>query len=241
MQCSQLPCKPNNVYETLKKSNKIFCKILNGCQQDPHEFLVLLAEEMEKQKQKHYLTWHEENFVADVKTVVECSVCKSSYETDGTIGDFALDIHGQKSVQSAMDLYFDSESVDGYLCVGCAKRVRMEKQHFLTSTPPCLSIQLKRFSESRGKLNTNIEISPELNLSNYFAESSVHELKYKLIAVVNHLGKTRHSGHYTTIVCTLNEAYYEFDDKDVRQVNANSIKGCEAYLLFYELIEVIFY
>lgn len=237
MQSSQSPFKPIDLYKAFKNTNKIFCKILNGRQQDPHEFLMLVAEETEKQQ--HYMAWFEENFVADFTTVVECSNCKSVSETDGTIGDFALDICGQKSVQTAMDLYFDYATVDDYKCVGCAKRVRAKKKHLLTSPPPCLSIQLKRFSKARGKLNTNIEISPELNISKYFAESPIHELKYKLVAVVNHLGKTCNDGHYTTIVHTRSEEYYEFDDKAVRKVNANSIKGSEAYLLFYELIEVI--
>lgn len=208
--------------------------------QDAHEFLLLAAEEMEKHK--HSFKWFENNFIADVRTTVQCSTCKSIFESDGHWGDFNVNIIGQNSVQSALDMYFTWGSVNGYECKCCKKKVTAKKKYSLLSTPPCLCITLERFSK-RSKINRNIKISRELKAAEYFFEtpvdSSLPQCKYKLVAVINHIGKTLSSGHYTAITCAQNEESYEFDDSVVRQINENAIKGDEAYILFYECTEVI--
>lgn len=238
---NKLPCNPTHLYQTLKKENERFRKILNGKMQDAHEFLLLAAEGMEKQK-KHSFKWFENSFIADVRTTVQCSTCKSIFESDGHWGDFSVNITGQNSVQSALDMYFSWESLNGYNCKCCKKKVTAKKKYSLLSTPPCLCITLERFSKS-SKINHNIKITRELKTSEYFVEtpvdSSLQQCKYKLVAVVNHIGKTRSSGHYTAIAYAQNEDVYEFDDSVVSQINENAIKGNEAYILFYQCAEVI--
>lgn len=236
---SQLPCKPIRLYETLKKKNKRCCEILNGRQEDAHEFLLMVADEMDVEK--HSLKWFVNNFVAEVRTLLRCSICKSIYQSDSHIGDFTVNINGKKSIQAALDMFFDGETVDDYQCTRCNKLVTAKKQFSLISAPSCLCVTLKRFSKN-GKINRNIEVTRELTTTKYFVESPVNspksQWKYKLVAVINHKGKTRISGHYTTIVCSQNNEFYEFDDSTVRQVNDTAIKGNEAYILFYERSEV---
>lgn len=108
------------------------------------------------------------------------------------------------------------------------------------SSPSCLCVTLKRFSNfSSGKSNQNIKISPVLSASKYFDDTIADNLllpyKYRLVAVVNHLGQSRHAGHYTTTVSTKNK-FYQFDDSFVRKVDA--VKGDEAYILYYECVKV---
>lgn len=171
---------PIQLYAALKERNEKFCKILNGKQQDAPEFLKLVAEEMATQK--HSLDWFETTFLADVKTVVKCSICKSIYESKGKVGDFAVEIYRQKSVQSALDLYFKWESVNDYDCSCCNKKVSAKKKFSFASAPACLCIYMKRFVKNR-KMNTNLEITPELSISKYFVTNPVHEKKYKLVAI----------------------------------------------------------
>lgn len=237
---SKSPYRPTQLYETLKKKNERFRKILNGRMQDAHEFLLLAAEGMETQK--HSFKWFEDNFITDVRTIVQCLTCKTVFESNGHWGDFCLNINKQKSVQSALDVYFDWESVNGFDCNCCKKKVMAKKKYSLVSTPLCLCITLERFTKS-SKINSKIEITLELTTSEYFVETPVdHPLpqyKYKLVAVINHLGKTLSSGHYTAIAYVQNEESYEFNDSNVCPINKDAIKGDEAYILFYQRIEVI--
>lgn len=221
------------------KQEERFRKMLNGRMQDAHEYLLLAAEVMEKQK--HSFKWFEENFFADVRTILKCSECNNVCESDGHWGDFSLSIKKQKSVQSALKMYFEWESVNDYNCERCKKKVMAKKKYSLVSSPPCLCITLERFTKT-SKVNRNIEITFELTTSEYFVDNLFDEpeqYKYKLVAVINHLGKTRNSGHYTAIACRENDEFYEFDDSNVRPNKSHLIKGNEAYILFYERVQVI--
>ncbi len=236
---SQSPCNPFELYATLQKRKNRFAKLLNGRMQDSHEFLMLLAEEMEKAV--HSLNWFEKYFLANMRTFVQCLACENIYESYGSVGDFAIDMNGHQSVQIALDLYFDWESVHNFHCVSCKKKVSAKKQYSLVSPPQCLCITLKRFSKY-GRINHNIEITPELTMTKYCAkkpQGPESEWKYKLVTVINHQGKSRNSGHYTAITCSENNQSYEFDDKTVRQISGYPVKRNEAYILFYECTEVI--
>lgn len=57
---------------------------------------------------------------------------------------------------------------------------------------------------------------------------------YNLISVICHHGAAGSGGHYTCY--SLNEQYdqwYEFDDQCVTSVQPDTVKNCEAYVLFY--------
>lgn len=104
-------------------------------------------------------------------------------------------------------------------------------------TSSCLCITLKRFSGNR-KINSNIEISPVITVSKHFADIPViSSNNYKLVSVINHVGMTRCSGHYTANLIDQENNFYEFDDTTVRKIDQNSMKGNDAYVLFYECVE----
>lgn len=235
-QCSEVPYWPHQLYQALQKSNKGFLKLLNGKHQDPHEFFLMLVETIENQK--HSVHWFKNNFTTDIKTEIECLLCKKIYETTGCVGDLALDINRITSLQEALDGYFRVESID-FKCTDCNKQVAAKKKQFIVSAPNCLTLQLKRFSKQNKKININLNYAPELNLSTYFLERQSREWKYKLVGVINHIGETLEKGHYIATVCTANEVCYEFDDSNVSEINTGIGTYNEAYLLFYELTKVI--
>ncbi|KAG4072233.1 hypothetical protein HA402_005955 [Bradysia odoriphaga] len=98
---------PSQLYNALKRANTRFSKLFDGKMQDAHEFLELLAEQMETEA--HSLKWSVNFFVADIRTSVQCLMC----ETTGILGDLTLDV-GHKSIQTALDMYFAWESVNDY-------------------------------------------------------------------------------------------------------------------------------
>ncbi len=234
-QCSKAPCSPYELYKALQKTNTRFTGLLNGKHQDSHEFLIVLTEELEKQK--HSARWFVNNFTANIVTHVNCTSCGTVHKSFTEVLDFALHLKGNQSIQIALDSYFNHDDAD-FLCESCQTLDIAKKQHFLVSLPDCLCVQLRRFTERGEKLNDKIEISSELALGRYFSEPQDTPWKYKLIAVVNHFGTSRYVGHYNTIVSTANNVCYEFDDRSVREVSSNLISGDNAYMLFYELIKV---
>ena len=56
---------------------------------------------------------------------------------------------------------------------------------------------------------------------------------YSLCGVVVHSGHSSHSGHYVAFVRGSNQAWYEMDDEEVRQVKRNTVLKQQAYILFY--------
>ncbi|XP_037034301.1 ubiquitin carboxyl-terminal hydrolase 36-like [Bradysia coprophila] len=224
---------PSLLYNALKRTNRRFSKFLDGKMQDAHEFLELLAEQMETEV--HPLKWSEKFFVADIRISVQCSICQNVCETTGILGDLTLDV-GHKSIQTALDMYFAWESVNDYDCHCCKKKVAAKKRLSLISSPSCLCITLKRFSENRRKINRKIQIELDLSTTGCFdaASANPRDYKYKLTSIINHVGRNINSGHYTTTVCSADNAFYEFDDTIVRRLNGNGVKESDAYILFYE-------
>lgn len=53
-----------------------------------------------------------------------------------------------------------------------------------------------------------------------------------MYAVVVHVGKQVHGGHYISYI-KHNGHWYECDDEKVEPVDASKVLGCEAYLIFY--------
>jgi ubiquitin C-terminal hydrolase len=68
-----------------------------------------------------------------------------------------------------------------------------------------------------------------LDLSKY---SSTGKEKYKLYAVCYHHGNIN-SGNYTT-VCKINNNWFEFNDKYIKEYNQEQIVTEDAYILFYK-------
>ncbi|KAG4078588.1 hypothetical protein HA402_006750 [Bradysia odoriphaga] len=230
---------PSQLYNALKRANTRFSKLLDGKMQDAHEFLELLAEQMETEA--HPLKWSVNFFVADIRTSVQCSVCQNVCETTGILGDLTLDV-GHKSIQTALDMYFAWESVNDYDCQCCKKKVAAKKRVSLISSPSCLCITLKRFSENRRKINRKIQIDLDVSITGYFeaAFANPGDCKYKLTSVINHVGRNIYSGHYTTTVCSPDNEFYEFDDTTVRRMNENGVKENDAYILFYECTKFLY-
>lgn len=238
-QSSEVPYNPYRLYESLKKAkNKRFVQLLNGKQQDPHEFLLVLVQELESQK--HSARWFVDRFTVNIRTHVECLSCGTIHKSNGEVADFTLSVRGNQSIQSAVDTYFEYAASESH-CISCKDNKKSKMKYFLLNAPDCLCLHLRRFNKQYAKMKDDIEISSELKLSKYFLEKQACEWNYKLVAVINHFGESLHVGHYNTVVLNANDDCYEFDDRSVRKVSSSMISANAAYLLFYELQEVILF
>ena len=122
----------------------------------------------------------------------------------------------------------------------CAKSVVATKQLCLSSLPPVLVIQFKRFSHRDGfrrKIETFVEYPRDgLNLSGFLSSEEKTEAIYDLFAVTNHMG-TINSGHYTAYIRRQidgRDQWFKVDDSYVTSVyDEEQIVSRDAYLLFY--------
>lgn len=232
---SKVACSPYALYAALKKTGSPLSDLLNGDHQDAHEFLMVFNEVLEKQT--HSVRWFADNFTVDLATRVVCGSCGKMNESFCAVTDFALHVTGNRTVKTAVDSYFANDEIN-YQCEACRNCGIARKRHFIVSAPAYLCLQLKRFSGRGKKLTDLIEISSELNLRQHFLNPQDSESKFKLIAVINHFGESRNVGHYNAIFLNANGENFEFDDHNVRKVSSNLISGKDAYILFYERVEV---
>jgi hypothetical protein len=156
--------------------------------------------------------------------------------------------------ETKVDLYqlmnfFTEEEIleDKIYCNSCETQEYCSKRIEYEEFPKVLIISLKRFqfhqmnNLKKKKRNEKIFFnSPEKNTN--FIEFPIHNFdlsrysdtangKYDLFAVCYHHGKIN-SGHYTA-VCKINENWYEFNDKIIKEYEEEKIVNSDAYILFY--------
>lgn len=233
------------------------CKHLTlGRQEDAHEFLRYLIEQMEKAYLNRHkgMPWFKDldqyskettplNQILGgyLRSTVTCLSCKHESITFQHFEDLSLDISRVSTLNEALGGYFARENLEecGYKCESCKKKVSATKRFTLERAPAVLCIQLKRFNVMGGKLGKPIQISQGLDLQKHLAKSSDlnQSCTYKLVSLVTHLGGSASGGHYTAIGLAPNGNYYHFDDSCVNPISTESVLRTNAYVLFYELVQ----
>ncbi|XP_059476233.1 ubiquitin carboxyl-terminal hydrolase 36-like [Neocloeon triangulifer] len=231
---------------------RTICKRLQvGHQEDAMEFLRYLLESMEKSYLQRHNGLKLDNrskettplnqiFGGYIRTEVTCMSCHAVSTTFQHFLDLTLDITRANTLDNALDNYFAQERLEdnSYRCEKCKKKVPATKQFFVERPPNVLCIQLKRFSIEGKKIGKKIMLNERIHLhkykpraNNYHHNNSV----YRLVAGVNHLGHSAHSGHYTTMAYAHNNNLYIFDDTCVQQQYQRNFSGTDVYVLMYIL------
>lgn len=247
-QSSQCPTKPVQVYSKLKQ----ICRhLVHGHQEDAHEFLRYLMESMEKAYLNRYKNSKDfEQYTKEttpinqilggyLRTSVKCLSCQYESVTFQHFEDLLLDIRKVNTIEDALKYHFARERLEDmdYTCESCKKKVSATKQFSLERAPVALCIQLKRFSGINGKISKHVNISQDLDFSQYSSKDmKSSQLKYRLVSMITHLGTTPQCGHYTAIGCCQDGSYYQFDDSSVRAMSTNSLMNTNPYIIFYELV-----
>mmetsp|Transcript_10848 Transcript_10848/g.33267 ORF Transcript_10848/g.33267 Transcript_10848/m.33267 type:complete len:635 (-) Transcript_10848:236-2140(-) len=156
-------------------------------------------------------------------------------------------------VEDALQLYFEPESLEGYMLESTKETVEAKKHNTLDRLPRALILNLKRFSynaETRigAKITKKVEFGEELVIQNNSLSSNKiapakEQRTYKLTAVVTHIGKEIAGGHYVCDVRVqkspdLNGGSSEWvhcDDSNITSVAPSAVLSRQAYLLFYTL------
>lgn len=120
----------------------------------------------------------------------------------------------------------------------CNQPVHAAKQMLLSTLPPVLIIQFKRFTEIDGcmqKLNTLVNFPINgLDLNEFMIDREEKSL-YNLIAVANHMGTVNRGHYYAYVRQTTREAtqWFCFNDECISPIDKNDIVTNSAYILIY--------
>lgn len=225
---------PKTVYQFFwKQKNQ---DMLNGKQQDAQEFWIRLMQLIDcgMNSCTKYSKWFEHK----IKICVNCGNCNTESITKENFSAHVIEIRGKQTLQEAVNAYFAEQSVESYKCGNCKTFGQAKKNYFLEESPNCLCLLLSRFENINTKIDQSIVINEQLKLSRYNSNNEANEINYKLASVINHIGKNLIQGHYTAISWNGRNFVYEFDDINVRRINA--VSGSDAYMLIYELTTKVF-
>lgn len=62
-----------------------------------------------------------------------------------------------------------------------------------------------------------------------YVDTEVQDTEFKLLAIVNHIGRTTKSGHYTTLIRSADKKTHLFDDEDVSSANVSDFSHQHYY------------
>lgn len=147
------------------------------------------------------------------------------------------------SIEKSIKDFFAAELIkldrkdknSGYYCEHCKERNIATKVSTIDISPETLTIHLKRFKfngNSSSKLKQSISYSKYLDLSEF---STTNEpIKYQLIAVIVHEGRSISSGHYIAHCLQPDGNWSTYDDEYINSINEReALNDPSAYFLIY--------
>lgn len=225
---------PNDILKQLRYNNQIkdVClnQLKNDVKNDHSLFFNLLysysLNQIKCEKCDHY--------VNRIEQYKEVSLSLSKNNTENNL-------------EKLLQMYFKGEKLDDYKCDNCKEKNFCNKSITLLNTPKYLLIQLKRFEFDAktfrmSKIHKEVNYPIFLDMDNYCLNDNVNKnIKnkniYTLTSIINHLGGSLQSGHYTSFH-KINEQWFYADDTDIEKVDEDFLFTPRnkkiSYVLIYE-------
>ncbi|ORM41940.1 putative ubiquitin carboxyl-terminal hydrolase 16 [Babesia sp. Xinjiang] len=174
--------------------------------------------------------------------VLICEKCNYRSEKLESCFDISVDIYRANKLVDLLSSFVKEETLDSnnkYNCPMCKRHQKATKAMSIYRAPRIMNIVLKRFGMAASGCEKNKkEISFPLSFSMSLHTSKQEQpvwLTYDLYAVVCHLGRSLHMGHYITFIKGQHGFWNRFNDANVTSVSQNTVlaQKQEAYLLFY--------
>jgi ubiquitin C-terminal hydrolase len=219
------------------RTHPLFQEYTNNHQQDSHQFLLTLlqaiSDEFTLQHKNSRAFWFRSTLVSLVR-------CQSCNKVSTNQGDHSISIEIEISgncLEECLTTFFSQEEIEienQWYCQNCRIARCAIKQLFLRERP-ILIITMKRFTGSSKKVTANVTFPLEnLTIQNLVHTENMTQKKtrFKLFAVVNHLGTSATSGHYTLYMKVKNN-WLKFDDESVTPIRQERVNSSNAYTLVY--------
>ncbi|CAF0839849.1 unnamed protein product [Didymodactylos carnosus] len=145
------------------------------------------------------------------------------------------------TLQDCLSAFFSADELTGdnmYSCEKCGKLRNGMKYCKILELPEILCIHLKRFRHDSlvyTKISTYVTFPLfDLDMKQFLHKDCKNDVyMYNLLSCIVHYGRAG-GGHYTTYsLNSINNEWYEFDDNEVRKVDAAQVQNADAYILFY--------
>ncbi|XP_074693893.1 ubiquitin carboxyl-terminal hydrolase 8 isoform X2 [Strix aluco] len=202
------------------------------------------------------LAWHKHKqlnesiivalFQGQFKSTVQCLTCHKKSRTFEAFMYLSLPLASTSkcTLQECLRLFSKEEKLtdnNRVYCSHCKTRRDSLKKIEIWKLPPVLLVHLKRFSYDgrwKQKLQTSVDFPLEtLDLSQYVIGPKNNLKRYNLFSVSNHYGGLD-GGHYTAYCKNASkQRWFKFDDHEVSEISASSVKSSAAYILFYTSYE----
>lgn len=214
-------------------------------QQDAQEFCKLfldfLEDDLSTQVDPSVRNVVQNEFAGQYCYVTACITCGFESSTVSKFYELTLNIEGNngekktlRRIEDCLSQFFDKEIMEGsnsYSCPNCQTKQPATRGIVLDTLPPTLNLQLLRFvydrsQNNRKKLNCLISFPEILDMSPYFpAQNKGKKIIYNLRAVLQHFGKSAHSGHYVAQIKDADKnIWFKFNDETVGQIDTKHFR-----------------
>ncbi|KAF5097700.1 hypothetical protein D0Z00_002301 [Geotrichum galactomycetum] len=249
------PSITRNIYPAaiIKRLDDINPMMSMWQQEDAHEYFMSLLSRVQEDTvppgKKLRTSIIHDIFGGTYEQKVTCQTCHSVSTTHQDFYDLPVSFSAkekkQKSrftLQGAVREFFSPvvikhERNSGYDCEKCKKMTTGIAASKIEDPSEYLVVNIKRFNfkeKSSRKIKDAIQYPMDLDLTEYSLTPEV-PLKYKLIGVTLHEGRTTSSGHYVAFCNQPNKTWALYDDESVRKTNEKAVLKHQeaAYFLLY--------
>ena len=253
---------PQTLYKALAKIPN--CEVLlSRLQQDPTEMLDWILQYMDmypqrKSKDGQSMLGHNDTvlkeaaalFTGELRQSILCTTCDiTTFKEDPfTLLPISLDAPrsaGTATIEELLHRIAHPEVLEdenAFACTNCMKKVLAGKSHTISTLPKLLLLHINRFYKVNGipaKRTDHVRFSRVLQLEKTTLTKTAVP-SYKLKGVIVHTGKystsDSSSGHYIAYVLH-GDGWLKCSDQNVSNVQWETVKKKQAYLLFYEQID----
>ena len=207
-------------------------KDLSNSFSKPKIFRYLLFMEYLNEKEKSIIT---DLFYFTILPTLKCECNCENYPFQQLL-DIPLLIPENALITNIYNLlnnFFKNETVEKY-CEKCKKQTKNSKQTKIARPPEILNLCIQRFQDEQQKNECYIEFPDILDLAEFIDNDLEYhgETMYYLFGIINHQG-TMEFGHYYSYIKINNNDWYEFNDEEVKKLNAIDYNSSSVYSLFY--------
>ena len=146
------------------------------------------------------------------------------------------------SIEKSIRDFFNPELIKvdkeqkGYVCEKCHKTTNAVKHNSILRAPETLLVHLKKFrfnGTSSSKMKQAVSYPMFLDLTEYCDDKDL-PVKYQLLSVVVHEGRSLSSGHYIAHCKQPDGTWATYDDEYINKISERDVlKEPNAYYLLY--------
>lgn len=197
-----------------------------------------------------------------LKQTVKCNSCGGVSTTEQPFYDLSLHLKGKKttndndenekkelktarySIEKSIRDFFNAELIridkekKGYVCEKCKETTNAIKESCILRAPETLLVHLKKFrfnGTSSSKMKQAVSYPMFLDITEFCERTgTVLPVKYQLLSVVVHEGRSLSSGHYIAHCRQPDGSWATYDDEYINKITEREVlKERNAYYVLY--------